>query len=77
MQYVVGVDLGGTKIATALHDQDGKVLQRVQYQTTKLKSAEEVINCLIDSVNEVRGEYPIAGVGVASPGRLILNKVLF
>lgn len=79
MQYVVGVDLGGTKIATALHDQTGKVLRRVQYQTTKLNSAEEVINCLVDSVNEVRGDYPIVGVGVASPGTvdteqgLILN----
>ena len=68
MQYVVGVDLGGTKIATALHDQNGTILHRVQYQTAKLKSAEEVINCLVDSVNEVRGDYPIVGVGVASPG---------
>ncbi|MCZ2258503.1 ROK family protein [Sporosarcina sp. G11-34] len=68
LRYVVGVDLGGTKIATALHDHKGKVLHRVEYQTTKLKNAEEVINCLVDSVKEVRGDYPILGVGVASPG---------
>lgn len=67
-QYVVGVDLGGTKIATALLDRSGQVLQRIQFQTTELKTAEEVIDCLVHSVNEVRGERSIAGVGVASPG---------
>ncbi|WP_210469808.1 ROK family protein [Sporosarcina sp. 6E9] len=76
MSYVVGVDLGGTKIATALHDQKGTVIHRVQYQTTTLKSAEEVINCLVNSVNEVRGDYPIAGVGVASPGAVDTEKGL-
>lgn len=75
-QYVVGVDLGGTKIATALLDQNGKVLQRVQYQTTKLKSAEEVIDCLVSSVNEVRRDYPIVGVGVASPGAVDTERGL-
>ena len=67
-QYVIGVDLGGTKLATALLDQNGTVLSRVQYPTTNLKSAEEVIDCLANSINEVRGDYPIVGVGVASPG---------
>lgn len=68
MEYVVGVDLGGTKIATALLDRKGKILRRVRYQTTQLKSATEVIDCLVQSVNEVRGDLPIVGIGVASPG---------
>lgn len=68
MQYVVGVDLGGTKVATALQDENGKILKRVQYATNQYKTAEEVIEGLVASVNEVRGDYPIVGVGVASPG---------
>lgn len=67
-QYVVGVDLGGTKIATALLDQSGQVLRRTRFQTAELKTAEEVIDCLVRSVEEVRGDLPVAGVGVASPG---------
>lgn len=74
MQYVVGVDLGGTKIATALHDQTGKVIKRVQYSTKQFKSAEAVINALVESVNEVRGDYPIVGVGVASPGAVDTDR---
>ena len=68
MQYVVGVDLGGTKVATALQDENGKVLNRVKYDTKRFTSAEAVIEGLVDSVNEVRGDFPIVGVGVASPG---------
>jgi len=68
MEYIVGVDLGGTKIATALLDLNGKILRRVRYETTPLKSAKEVIDCLIHSVHKVRGDIPITGVGVASPG---------
>ena len=68
MEYVVGVDLGGTKIATALLDRNGQVLRRVRYETALLKNAKEVIDCLVQSVNEVRGDLPISGVGVASPG---------
>ncbi|MFJ7933314.1 ROK family protein [Sporosarcina sp. NPDC096371] len=68
MEYVVGVDLGGTKIATALLDRNGKVLRRVRYETAPLKSAAEVIDSLVESVNEVRGDFPIVGIGVASPG---------
>lgn len=74
MQYVVGVDLGGTKVATALQDENGKILKRVQYATNRFKTAEEVIDGLVASVNEVRGDYPIVGVGVASPGAVDTNR---
>lgn len=74
MQYVVGVDLGGTKVATALQDENGEILKRVQYATNRFKTAEEVIEGLVASVNEVRGNYPIVGVGVASPGAVDTNR---
>ncbi|GIP27916.1 glucokinase [Paenibacillus sp. J23TS9] len=65
---VIGVDLGGTKIATGMLDQSGSLLARSQKATAGLKSADEVISTIVDTINEVRGEQDIAGVGVASPG---------
>ena len=65
---VIGVDLGGTKIATGMLDQSGSLLARSQKATAGLKSAEEVVSTIVDTINEVRGEQDIAGVGVASPG---------
>ena len=74
MEYVVGVDLGGTKIATALLNRNGEVLRQVRYQTTQFKSASEVIDCIVQSIAEVRGDLPILGIGVASPGTVDMQK---
>ncbi len=73
-EYVVGVDLGGTKIATALLNRNGEVLRQVRYQTTQFKSASEVIDCIVQSIAEVRAGLPILGIGVASPGTVDMQK---
>ncbi len=65
---IVGVDLGGTKIATGLLDASGRMLARSQKATAGLKSSEEVIQAIVDTITEVSGEHEIAGVGLASPG---------
>ncbi|MWV44093.1 ROK family protein [Paenibacillus sp. HJL G12] len=78
---VIGVDLGGTKIATGMLDQDGGLLARSQKATAGLQSSKEVISTIVDTIEEVRGQHEIAGVGVASPGMVdskngvILNGV--
>ncbi|BFH64519.1 ROK family protein [Paenibacillus azoreducens] len=78
---VIGVDLGGTKIATGMLDQTGSLLERSQKATAGLQSSEEVIATIVDTITEVRGRQEIAGVGVASPGMVdsrsgvILNGV--
>jgi len=65
---VIGVDLGGTKIATGMLDREGSLLARSQKATAGLQSSEEVIATIVDTITEVRGQQEIAGVGVASPG---------
>lgn len=65
---IVGVDLGGTKIAAGLLNEQGEMLCRSQMATAGLKSSEEVIAAIVDSIMEVSGNHPISGVGVASPG---------
>lgn len=67
-EYVIGVDLGGTKVATALIERSGRVVRRTRFETSGLRTSEEVIDCLVRSVQEVRGELPVSGIGVASPG---------
>ncbi|WP_425281220.1 ROK family protein [Paenibacillus cellulositrophicus] len=67
-KMIVGVDLGGTKIATGLLDASGRMLARSQKATAGLKSSEEVIQAIVDTITEVSGEHEIAGVGLASPG---------
>lgn len=83
-KYVVGVDLGGTKILTAIADLEGNIIERVRVETGADEPAEKVVNRINDTVKEVIDKVDltiddIAKVGVGSPGPLDIEKgiVLF
>ncbi|PYI55676.1 ROK family protein [Paenibacillus flagellatus] len=67
-RYVVGIDLGGTKIAAALFDSQGNIRNRERMETANAKTAEEVVQRLVDMTRSVAGGLPLSGVGLASPG---------
>lgn len=67
----VGVDLGGTSIATALLDDKGKVLGRVKRDTEAGKGPKRVIQNMIESIYTVvghKGVKTIQGIGLGIPG---------
>ncbi|WP_340396931.1 ROK family protein [Paenibacillus sp. FSL E2-0202] len=66
--YVVGIDLGGTKIAAALFDSKGTVLKRELMETAGARTAKEVVQRMIDMIRSVSEGRPLTGVGLASPG---------
>ncbi|AZR72241.1 transcriptional regulator [Anoxybacter fermentans] len=83
-KYVIGVDLGGTKILTAIADMEGKILNRVRVDTGADEPAENVIGRIIKTVNEVMEQVgatkdEVLRIGVGSPGPLDIEKgvVLF
>ncbi|AWP27167.1 MULTISPECIES: ROK family protein [unclassified Paenibacillus] len=67
-EFVVGVDLGGTKIAAALFDSEGQLLNREQMETAGAQTAEEVVGRITAMIRSVSGGHPLRGVGMASPG---------
>lgn len=72
---VVGVDLGGTKILTALAGRDGQVLARVQLSTEASLGRDHVIARIVESVRHVQQEAgaphdAVKAVGVGAPGPL-------
>ncbi|MEK5255637.1 ROK family protein [Paenibacillus sp. FSL F4-0125] len=66
--YVVGIDLGGTKIAAALFDSKGVLLNRELMETAGARTAEEVVQRMIGMIRSVSEGRPLMGVGLASPG---------
>lgn len=73
--YVVGVDLGGTKISTALSDTEGKVISRTTIATDAHEGEAPVLNRIINSIEKVVNEgnvsyKDIKGIGIGSPGPL-------
>jgi glucokinase len=75
VKKVIGVDLGGTNIVTAVVDSNGKVLGRDKRPTQVSWGAKKVISRIADSAREsllASGLKlaDIAAVGVGSPGPL-------
>ncbi|MGG3279462.1 ROK family protein [Paenibacillus solani] len=67
-EFVVGVDLGGTKIAAALFDSEGQLLNREQMETAGARTAEEVVDRITSMIRSVSDGRLLRGIGMASPG---------
>jgi glucokinase len=67
-QHVIGVDLGGTKIAAALIAPDGEVERHHDY-ATPLGSQAELLEALDRAVEELMGDS-VAAIGFGIPSRI-------
>src|SRR5687768_6793925 len=73
--YVLGIDLGGTKIEAAVFDGDGKIIGRHRDKTEAWRPEEEVferIAAVADKTiaNAKLEAKQIAAIGIGSPGPL-------
>ena len=68
-----GIDLGGTKIQTAIVDRDGKVLGEARHPTPISGGPTDVASAMEEALREAASDagvepQALAGVGVGSPG---------
>ena len=69
----IGIDLGATKISTALVDAGGTIIARDYRETRAAEGQEAVIERMVDAAHQVMGEAGLApaqvtAVGIGSPG---------
>ncbi|MFB8147374.1 ROK family glucokinase [Microbacterium sp. NPDC056003] len=62
----VGIDIGGTKIAGGVVDQDGRILEKVRVDTPADTRA--LADAVIDMARHFRAGHEVAAVGVAAAG---------
>lgn len=67
-EYIIGVDLGGTRLRAARFDDDLKMLARNEVFTLSEQGVEATIGRIKALIHEMKAEYPIAGIGVSVPG---------
>lgn len=75
----VGVDLGGTKIYTALSDESGKIIKEIIKPTEADKGYEQIIDKIKESIKYVcedSKECEIVSIGIGSPGPLDVKNGL-
>ena len=72
-KYVVGVDLGGTKIYTALVDLEGNIIKEKVVETLAAEGDQAVLGRIIDTIDYViegTDKDLIKAIGIGSPGPL-------
>lgn len=67
MALAVGVDIGGTKVAAGVVDDDGNVLAEVR-RPTPSDDADAAIDAVVGVVEELGGAHDVAAVGIAAAG---------
>lgn len=79
MGYLIGIDLGGTKIHTALATEEGKILAEAVLKTLAEEGEKTVLQRILQSVEEARkkagvGREEILAIGIGAPGLIDQEK---
>lgn len=71
-QLVIGVDLGGTKIAFGLVDREGHEHASYRLPTLPDEGTDAVIGRIVQGIEYLlsQTDQPVAGIGVGSPGHI-------
>lgn len=67
MRYTIGVDVGGTKIAAGVVDEDGRLLARDSTDSPATRPA-EIVRAIGGLVGSLAGSYEVEAVGVCAAG---------
>lgn len=71
-RLAIGVDIGGTKLAFVLIDEQGSVLATHHMLTGVADGSEAVLDRIAQGIRILleRAEQPVAGIGIGSPGHV-------
>jgi len=77
-KYAVGIDIGGTKVAIGIVDQQGEVVNQTVLPTDLSITAIEMLDKIIASTKQLItnlgiSEENIAGIGIGAPGPIDTN----
>src|SRR5699024_932075 len=72
MDYSIGVDIGGTKVAIAIVNQNGEIMQGKVIPTDLTISAEKMIAVMCDKINKITDQSTVVykeiiGIGIGAP----------
>lgn len=77
--YYIGVDLGGTKICTALVNEEGTIFEEITVPTEVEKGVDKIVENINYTIKQVLGDIKIEeilAIGIGSPGPLDVKNGL-
>lgn len=80
-KYIIGIDLGGTKISAAMADRNGRIIEQITVPTEAGRGKKHVIDMissLVDALYRGTGKSPrdVKCLGIGAPGPVIAEKGL-
>src|SRR5436305_12970301 len=78
MTLAIGVDIGGTKVAAGVVDDEGKVLARARRRTPS-SDPDHIVDVVVEIVRQLRTEHDAGPVGIGAAGYIDVDRstVLF
>ena len=73
-KYVVGVDLGGTKVEACLLDEGRKLVARKRAPSEASKGTDHVVQKILHIIQEVSKGKDFAAVGMGTPGTYVPSE---
>jgi glucokinase len=73
-KFVVGVDLGGTKVEACLLDEDRNLIARQRVPSEASEGMDHVIQNIINVIRKVSEGRDYAAVGMGTPGTYVLSE---
>ena len=65
--YAIGVDIGGTKIAAGVVDEDGRIVAKTRRTSAGL-DVDSLDAAIVDACTELAAAHPVGAIGLAAPG---------
>ena len=65
--HAIGVDIGGTKIAAGVVDDDGRIVAKTKRKSVGL-GVDALDAAVVDACRELASEHAIGAIGLAAPG---------
>jgi glucokinase len=78
VSFAIGVDIGGTKVAAGIVDDNGNVLARSRRRTPS-RDPEHIVDVVVEIVRQLRSEHQTDAIGVGAAGYINVERstVLF
>lgn len=73
-QYVIGVDLGGTKVEACLMDSQRNILTRYRRLIRTLSGMDAVLKDIDTIIKQAAGNQSFVAVGIGTPGTYVLKE---
>ncbi len=67
MSLTIGVDVGGTKVAAGVVDEQGKIVEKLK-RNTPAASPGQTVQVISDVVTELTGQYQADAIGIGAAG---------